>query len=124
MRIWWLALGLSLGLGAMSALWASPAAADAASCGSKENPCPLQKWMQANIGSKMADGNLKAVAEGLDKAATLSPDPSWSEWATFAKAGADAARKGDTPGTKAACKNCHDKFKQQYKEKYRTRAVP
>lgn len=123
MRLWSFVLAASVGLGAITALWVTPASADAA-CGSKENPCPLQKWMQANVGSKMADGNMKAVADGLDKAAALSPDPSWTEWATMSKAGADAARKGDTAGVKASCKNCHDKYKQQYKDKYRMKPVP
>jgi hypothetical protein len=123
-HVWSFVVAASVALGAAIALAPSTASADAAACGGKTNPCPLQKWMQDNIGSKMADGNLKDVATGLDKAASLSPDAAWGEWATIAKAGADAARKGDMPGTKAACKNCHDKFKQQYKDKYRTRTVP
>ena len=122
--VWSVVVATSLALGGAIAFVPSTASADGKACGDKANPCPLQKWMQDNIGSKMADGNLKDVATGLDKAATLSPDPAWAEWATIAKAGADAARKGDMPGTKAACKNCHDKFKQQYKDKYRSRAVP
>jgi hypothetical protein len=117
-------MAASLAFGAGLAFAPSIASADGAACGAKTNPCPLQKWMQDNIGSKMADGNMAAVATGLDKAATLSPDASWGDWATYAKAGADAARKNDTPGVKAACKNCHDKYKQQYKDKYRTKAVP
>jgi len=123
MRLWSFLVAGLIGLGAVTAL-VTPASADGQACGSKENPCPLQKWMQANVGSKMADGDMKGVATGLDKAATLSPDASWSDWPTFAKAGADAARKNDTAGVKAACKNCHDKFKQQYKDKYRSRALP
>lgn len=123
-QVWSFVVAASVALGAAISFAPSIASADGATCGGKTNPCPLQKWMQDNIGSKMADGNLKDVATGLDKAASLSPDPGWSEWATIAKTGADAARKGDMPGTKAACKNCHDKFKQQYKDKYRTHPVP
>ena len=123
-HVWSLVVAASVAFGGALSFAPSIASADAPACGGKTNPCPLQKWMQDNIGSKMADGNLKDVATGLDKAATFTPDPSWADWATFAKAGADAARKGDTPGTKAACKSCHDKFKQQYKDKFRSRAVP
>ena len=103
------------------------AQAQDASCGSKTNPCPLQKWMQDNVGSKMADGNLDAVATSLDKVATMSPDPSWSDWSKFAKDGAAAARKGGdagTQGAKQACKACHDKYKNDYKTRFRTKAVP
>ena len=123
-HVWSFVVATSLAFGAGLALTPSIASADGAACGAKTNPCPLQKWMQDNIGSKMADGNMAAVATGLDKAATLSPDASWGEWATIAKAGADAARKNDTPGVKTACKNCHDKYKQLYKDKYRAKAVP
>jgi hypothetical protein len=80
--------------------------------------------MQDNIGAQMADGNLAAVAIGLDKAAAMSPDPSWTDWVKISKDGADAARKGDKAGAKASCKSCHDKYKQLYKDKYRTRPVP
>lgn len=98
-----------------------------ASCGSKTNPCPLQKWMQDNMGSKMMDGNLAVVAASFDKVATINPDASWSDWSKIAKDGADAARKGGDEGTrgaKAACKACHDKYKNDYKLKFRTKAVP
>jgi hypothetical protein len=124
--------GVALLLGAMSfgavlAVMPSPAAAQDASCGSKTNPCPLQKWMQDNVGSKLADGNLAALATSLDKVATMSPDPAWTDWAKFAKDGAAAARTGGDSGTQAAkqaCKACHDKYKNDYKTRFRTKAVP
>jgi hypothetical protein len=103
------------------------ASADDAACGSRTNPCPLQKWMQDNVGSKLSDGKLDEVAASLDKVANMAPDPTWTDWAKFAKDGAAAARKGGDDGTraaKAACKSCHDKFKTDYKTKFRTRAVP
>jgi len=98
-----------------------------ASCGSASNPCPLQKWMKDNLGSKLQDGKLDDVATGLDKVAAMTPDPSWTDWAKFAKDGAAAARKGGDDGThgaKLACKSCHDKYKNDYKARFRTRAVP
>lgn len=91
-------------------------------CGSKENPCPLQKWMRANMGPAMASKDLPALAKALEKSASLSPDASW-EWASMAKAGAEAAKKGDFAGAKASCKTCHDKYKDAYKEKFRAKAV-
>jgi hypothetical protein len=112
--------------GAAAAFVPAAASADDA-CGSKTNPCPLQKWMQDNVGSKMADGNLAVVAASLDKIATMTPDATWADWAKFAKDGATAARQGGdagTQGAKAACKACHDKFKSDYKTRFRTRAVP
>lgn len=117
----------AMSFGAALAIMPSPASAQVASCGSKTNPCPLQKWMQDNVGSKLADGNLDAVANSLDKVATMSPDSAWTDWAKFAKDGAAAARKGGDAGTlgaKQTCKACHDKYKSDYKTRFRTKAVP
>jgi hypothetical protein len=105
------------------AISAAPGSAQADdACGSKENPCPLQKWMKANMGPAMAASDMPALEKALTKAGSFSPDPSW-EWASIAKAGAEAAKKGDTAGVKASCKSCHDKYKDQYKSKFRTKPV-
>lgn len=114
--------GVLLGSAVLASVPTS-ASADDTTCGSKENPCPLQKWMRANMGAAMAAGDLPTLAKSLDKAATLSPDASWN-WGAISKAGADAARKGDTAGAKAACKSCHDSFKDKYKAQFRAKAIP
>lgn len=122
----WLSMAVGATLFAAVAAFVQPAAADG-ECGSRSNPCPLQKWMQDNVGSKLSDGKLDDVAASLDKVATMAPDPAWADWAKFAKDGAAAARKGGDDGTrgaKLACKSCHDKYKTDYKAKFRTRAVP
>ncbi len=109
-----------------AALGSAPhaASADGGTCGGKENPCPLQKWMKVNIGTPMAAGDLAAVSVALEKAASMSPDPAWGEWAASSKAGAAAAKKGDLAATKASCKSCHEKYKDAYKEKFRARLLP
>jgi hypothetical protein len=131
----WLAFLASIAVGAVcvSALPAT-ATADAAACdGTKENPCPLQKWMRANMGAPSAAGDNAALATAYDKVIAMLPDPSWATkpdgtgWVDISKAGAAAARKGDTAGAKAACKACHDAdkgWKEPYKKGFRMRAVP
>lgn len=99
------------------------ATADGPECGSKENPCPLQKWMRANLGTPLAGGDTAALAAGLNKVAAASPDASWN-WSKIANDGAAAAAAGDVPGAKAACKSCHDAYKGPYKERFRTRPAP
>jgi len=94
-----------------------------AACGSKENPCPLQKWMRANVGVPLAANDLAAVATGLEKSAALAPDASWKSWPEIARAGAKAARAGDVAGTKASCKQCHDQWKDKWKKEFRQREV-
>lgn len=96
-----------------------------APCGSPGSPpCPLQAWMRGNVGRPLATNNMKALADGLERTATLSPDATWTSWKTFATQGAAAARKGDITGARASCKSCHDAWREAYKAKYRTRPVP
>ncbi|MEO7111795.1 MAG: hypothetical protein ABI183_15240 [Polyangiaceae bacterium] len=94
------------------------------SCGSKENPCPLQKWMRQNMAPALAAGDNAGLAAALDKVTKISPDASWTTWSTLAKQGSDAAKRGDLAGAKASCKGCHDAYKDKYKSQYRTKAPP
>src|SRR5690348_1098204 len=120
---WWLAAlaGLVVCAGTLGAS-AGVASADAAACGTKENPCPLQKWMRANMGTAAAAEDTAALAKALDKAATFSPDASWT-WNKIAADGAAAAKKGDLAGAKASCKSCHDAYKDKYKTQFRAKPV-
>jgi hypothetical protein len=93
-------------------------------CGTKENPCPLQKWMRQNMAPAVAAGDNAGLAAALDKVAKISPDASWSTWGTLSKQGSDAAKKGDLAGAKASCKGCHDAYKDKYKAQYRTKTAP
>jgi hypothetical protein len=120
---WWLAALAGVLVGA-AVFGAAPgvASAEAAACGTKDNPCPLQKWMRANMGPAAAAEDAPALAKALDKAATMSPDASWT-WGKIATDGAAAAKKGDVAGAKASCKSCHDAYKDKYKNKFRDKAV-
>ena len=73
---------------------------------------------------------MPAVAKALDRAARLSPDPSWNgtdatwNWDASAKAGAAAARANNAAEVKAACKSCHDAWKDKYKDQFRPLPLP
>src|SRR5512135_1592961 len=95
-------LAFALSFAAASSIHVRLAHADDASCGSKENPCPLQKWMRQNMAPALAAGDNAGLAGAFDKVAANSPDASWATWSQFAKRGSDAAKKGDTAGAKAA----------------------
>jgi hypothetical protein len=121
-RTW---LGAAIGAALLGALVFTPlsASADGAACGTSDNPCPLQKWMRANMGAPLASGDLGALGAAFDHAATLSPDPSWAGWGQAASAGSTAAKNKDTAGVKAACDSCHKAFKDKYKAQFRPRPV-
>jgi hypothetical protein len=101
----------------------SPSPPAPAACGTADAPCPLQKWMRANMGAAQAAGDMAALGKALDHAATLSPDATWTTWVQFAKQGSAAAAANDMNGAKAACKSCHDAYKDKYKAQFRTRPV-
>jgi hypothetical protein len=95
------------------------------SCGRPgEAACPLARWMRVNMAAKLADNDMDALAQGLEKAAKLAPDSAWSSWGTLAMSGAAAARRGDIGGARRACKGCHDAWREGYRARYRLRPVP
>jgi hypothetical protein len=104
----------------------APAApAQGGECGKPgQPPCPLQDWMRKNVASALASNDAAALSVALDKAAKLTPDPAWASWVTAASSGAEAAKKGDIAGARAACKTCHDTWRATYREQYRMRPVP
>jgi hypothetical protein len=128
------AIAIALGGSAARGAPAEPAAwggeharapAEGGGCGEPgQPPCPLQGWMRANVAAPLASNDTKALANGLERAARLSPDGAWSSWASFAEAGAAAARKGDLVGARASCKGCHDAWREAYKKKFRLRPIP
>jgi hypothetical protein len=125
---WGLVAGVMIGAAAMAA--APAASAEDATCGTKENPCPLQKWMRQNMAAANASGDMASLATAFDKVAKIAPDPKWNgvdakgNWDAIAKAGQAAAKANDPAAVKAACKSCHDGFKDKYKAQYRLKAVP
>ena len=99
-----------------------------AACGEEGQPsCPLQGWMEHNMDANVDKGDMKALAAAYEKLVGLVPDPKWNDgdngWAKIAKAGAEAAKKGDTAAAKAQCKTCHKAWRGGYKEKFRTKPV-
>jgi hypothetical protein len=96
--------------------------AGAGSCGTTDNPCPLQKWMRANMGAPLAAGDMDALGRSLSHVAASNPDATWTTWTQIATQGAAAAAAKDMTGVKASCKSCHDAFKDKYKAQYRPKA--
>jgi hypothetical protein len=86
---------------------------------------PLKKWMQANMGANKDDA--KALVPAFKKVAAYQPDPAWGDWKSLAEKGAQLAAAGKLEGKDGAsqvCKDCHTKYKEEYKTKYRTKALP
>jgi cytochrome c553 len=86
---------------------------------------PLGKWMKPNMGAPLAGQDFAALQKSLDLVASKPPPAgSYPKWASMAQAGSAAAAKQDVTAVKAACKQCHDAYKEQYIKEYPTRAFP
>lgn len=116
-------LTLASVLGALGVVHVPSVRAD--DCGGKgQKSCPLQGWMEENVQVPMEQDKLDKVAASLEKVASLTPDKSWTEWESAAKAGAAAAKSGDVKAMKKSCKSCHKAYRKEYKAKYRMNAPP
>ncbi len=94
-------------------------------CGNPgQAPCPMQAFMRASVATPLASNDGAALAAGLERAGRLAPEATWASWATFASDGAAAARRGDVAGARAACKGCHDAWREKYRAGYRARPLP
>jgi hypothetical protein len=78
--------------------------------------------MKKNINPPVAAGDTAALAAGLDKIVGFAP-PGYSNWASIAKDGANAARGGDLAAAKASCRSCHDQYKKKYQAELRGRKI-
>jgi hypothetical protein len=82
-------------------------------CGAKgQEPCPMQKWMKAEIGVASAEADLPKIAEGL--AVIAAKDPGFPEWKAISEEGLAKAKAGDLDGARMSCRKCHDKYKRIY----------
>jgi hypothetical protein len=90
-----------------------------ATCGTRENPCPMQKFMRGTMGSAKTPEELTAA---FTRASALSPSGGW-QWRAIAQKGAELAKGGDAAAAKKQCKACHDQYKEPYKQQYRARKI-
>lgn len=99
----------------------SAAAADAGSF-------PLQVWMKQNMTPPMNAKNWQGMADSLENAAKLAPPnyatAGYPNWVSIAKDGANAARAADLDAVKAACRGCHQQYKDKYRAEMRSRPIP
>jgi hypothetical protein len=89
---------------------------------------PLQNWMKNNMTPPMKSKDWQGMAASLEHAATLAP-PNYAttgyvNWVSIAKDGANAARAADLEAVKAACRGCHEQYKNKYRTEMRSRPVP
>jgi hypothetical protein len=101
----------------------SSSAKGAATCGDKPlPPCPLAAWMKANTSPAMTAQDFVALDKALQKIVTFAP-PGYTNWVSISNDGADAARAASLDGVKAACRGCHNQYKDRYRKEMRDRPI-
>ncbi|HLK35776.1 MAG TPA: hypothetical protein VKU41_03415 [Polyangiaceae bacterium] len=107
----------------VSLLVALTLAAGVASAG--EGKTPLGKWMKKHMGTQLAGQDFAGLKESLDLVGQKPPPSgSYPKWVSMCQTGSAAAAKQDVAGVKAACKACHDTYKEQYIKEFPTREFP
>ena len=85
---------------------------------------PLGQWMKPNMGAALAGSDFPALQKNFDFVSGKAPSADYAQWSSFAKTGSAAAAKQDLAGVKAACKSCHDNYKEKYRKEFATRPFP
>jgi hypothetical protein len=90
-----------------------------------EPATPLGKWMKPNMGTPLAGQDYAALQKAFDFVASKgAPGPDYAKWVATAQEGSAAAAKQDLAAVKAACKHCHDPYKEKYKKEFVSRPFP
>lgn len=104
-------------------LFLSVVAAGLAASGGAAAADNTLKDLMKQVGRTVAGGDAKPLAPLFAKTKTLAPsDPAFSGWGAIADKGKAAAEAGDLAAAKATCKECHDKYRSDYKTKFGSKA--
>lgn len=104
-----------------SAPAAAPSGSARFACGSKEDPCPMQKWMKENIGKAKKAGEKDKVAADFKTISEHAP-PGYDQWKSIAEEGIKASSDLDKAGD--VCKKCHDLYQTPYRNDLRDKPWP
>jgi hypothetical protein len=78
--------------------------------------------MKSNTSPAMTAQDFGALATALEKIVSFAP-AGYTNWVSISKDGADAARAQTLDGVKAACRGCHNQYKEKYRKEMRDRPI-
>jgi hypothetical protein len=97
--------------------------ASGGACGAKGgSACPLQAYMQTEMVAAEARADFAALAEQFDRLAQIAP-AGFEHWASIARDGSAASRRGERASLRAACRGCHEQYLAGYIGQFRTRPL-
>jgi hypothetical protein len=105
--------------------WAEPRPDERATCGRPgQARCPMQAWMRTRLADPLSQSKMESIAVALDRLAAAPPEKTWALWATSAREGAAAARRGDGRAVRQSCRVCHEAYRAPYRKTHRMRPAP
>jgi hypothetical protein len=78
--------------------------------------------MKANTEAAIGSEDFDGLATALTKVVKFAP-AGYTNWASIARDGANAAKAQNLDAVKAACRGCHDQYKAKYKKEMRDRQI-
>ena len=94
-----------------------------ATCGERGLPeCPLQHWMDRQLGGPLSRDDFRGLAAALRTLAAAAPE-GYGGWRPWAEGGAAAADRHDGEAVRAACTGCHDGYRPRYRAALRERPL-
>lgn len=93
-------------------------------CGSKEDPCPMQKWMRDNVGRPLKMEDKEKVVAGFKTISEHAPPgPGYDDWKKISEDGLKKAAT-DLGAAGEVCKQCHNAYQEKYRAELRDKPWP
>jgi len=84
---------------------------------------PLKVWMTANLARPVKTQEFEALGRAFAALAEGGP-PELAGWAGIAARGVQAAAERDIERVRRSCADCHQTYRAEYRERFRTRPFP
>src|SRR5215212_4122645 len=79
---------------------------------------PALKRIMIAMNAQASAGNARGMEMAFIQVKAWAKPDEFASWAAFAERGRAAAHAGNLEGAKAVCKDCHDAYREQFRNKY------
>jgi hypothetical protein len=82
----------------------------------------MRVWMKEAFAAPLDAHDSRSLVTALERAAAMAP-PGYTNWASIARDGADAARVDDLDAVEASCRGCHVQYRDLYAKELRDKKI-
>ena len=83
---------------------------------------PALKRIMILMNAQASAGNARGMQMAFIQTRAWAKPDEFPNWATYAEKGRIAAHNGNLAGAKAVCTECHDAYREQFRNKYGSKA--